>query len=130
IAFASDVSARLRSEEERRALEANLRLAQEMQSLGTLAAGIAHDFNNILLAISGNTKLAMQDLPADHPAQVSLAEVEKATARASSVVNQILTFGHREELPQQPVNLRTIVEESLQLLQATFSTRMTIRSNL
>lgn len=130
IAFASDVSARLRSEEERRALEINLRHAQKMQSLGTLAAGIAHDFNNILLAISGNTKLAMQDLPPDHPAQVSLAEVVKATTRASTVVNQILMFGHREELPQQPVNLRAIVEESLHLLQATFSTRIAIRSNL
>ena len=43
-----------------------------MQSLGTLAGGIAHDFNNILLAISGNTRLAAEDLPTDHPAQVSL----------------------------------------------------------
>jgi signal transduction histidine kinase/ActR/RegA family two-component response regulator len=130
IAFASDVTARLRGEEERRLLETNLRHAQKMQSLGTLAGGIAHDFNNILLAISGNTRLAMQDLAPDHPAQVSLAEVEKASARASTVVNQILTFGHREELPQHPVNLRTIVEESLHLLQATFATRITIRSNI
>jgi C4-dicarboxylate-specific signal transduction histidine kinase len=78
IAFGIDISSRLRGEQERRILEANLRHAQKMQSLGTLAGGIAHDFNNILLAISGNARLAVTELPLEHPVQVSLREVTRA----------------------------------------------------
>jgi PAS domain S-box-containing protein len=130
VAFAIDVSAKLKAERERELLEANLRQAQKMQSLGTLAGGIAHDFNNILLAISGNTRLAMEDLPSGHPALVSLQEVSKASTRASSVVNQILLFSRREESAYGPVNLRLIIEESLNLLRATLPARIVVRTRI
>lgn len=131
IAFGIDVTSRIRGEQERRILEANLRQAQKMQSLGTLAGGIAHDFNNILLAISGNARLAMQELPEDHAAQVSLAEISKAGTRASSIVNQILLFSRREEETQQcPLNLQAIFEDSLNLLHATLPERIAIRTQL
>jgi PAS domain S-box-containing protein len=130
-ACAIDVSARIRDEQERRKLEANLRQSQKMQSLGTLAGGIAHDFNNILLAISGNTGLAIDELPPTHPAQVSLGEVRKAAARASSIVNQILLFSRREEeSPAAPVNLHAVIEESLNLLRATLPARIAIATEL
>jgi PAS domain S-box-containing protein len=131
IAFGTDITARIKDEEERRQLETNLRQAQKMQSLGTLAGGIAHDFNNILLAIAGNTKLAMQELPSEHSAQRSLLEVSKASARASSIVNQILMFGRREDrFERVPVSLRTIVEEVLALLRATLPARIAIRTTI
>ena len=130
LAFVIDITAKLRAERDRELLEANLRQAQKMQSLGTLAGGIAHDFNNILLAISGNTRLAIDDLPPGHPALVSLQEVSKASARASAVVNQILMFSRREESAQVPVNLRAIIEESLNLLRATLPARIAVRTRI
>ena len=131
IAFGIDVTSRVRGEGERRMLEANLRQAQKMQSLGTLAGGIAHDFNNILLAISGNARLAMQELPTDHPAQVSLAEISKAGTRASSIVNQILLFSRREEEAQHvPLDLHAIIEDSLNLLRVTLPPRIAVRTQL
>lgn len=128
IAFGVDVTAKLRAEEERELFEANLRQAQKMQSLGTLAGGIAHDFNNILLAISGNAKLAAEDLPPEHPAQVSLAEIGKATARASGIVNQILTFSRREEAAHAPVDLKEIIEEAANLMRAALPLKVSIRT--
>jgi PAS domain S-box-containing protein len=55
--------------------------SQKLESLGTLAGGIAHDFNNILLAITGNVKFAIADLPADHPVQHALAEISNGNSR-------------------------------------------------
>ena len=84
------------AEAARQRLEAPLRQAQKMEALGTLAGGVAHDFNNILGTIIGNVELAREDSCAEHPAQESLAEVEKASARARELVQQILTFGRRQ----------------------------------
>jgi PAS domain S-box-containing protein len=131
IAFGIDISSRLRGEQERRILEANLRHAQKMQSLGTLAGGIAHDFNNILLAISGNARLAVQELSPDHAAQVSLREVTRAANRAASIVNQILLFSRREDEPAHaPVQLSQLVSEALGLLRATIPARIAFKTDL
>lgn len=90
IAFAGDVTARLQAERDRELLE-------KSHALAAMAGGIAHDFNNILLAICGNARLAAEDLPADHPVQLSLAEVQRASARAAGIITQILAFSGNEE---------------------------------
>jgi PAS domain S-box-containing protein len=114
-----DVQDRKDAEEARQRLEAPLRQAQKMEALGTLAGGVAHDFNNILGTIIGNVELAREDLVAEHPAQESLAEVEKASARARELVQQILTFGRRQPDEKRVIGLREVIEESVRLLRAT-----------
>ena len=108
----ADITGRKRAEEMR------LR-SQKLEGLGTLAGGISHDFNNILLAISGNAKLAAGDLPADHPAQESLAEITKGANRAAELVRRILAFSRPQELKQASIQLSSLVEEALKLLRAT-----------
>jgi PAS domain S-box-containing protein len=93
--------------------------AQKLESLGTLAGGIAHDFNNILLAVTGNVKLAISDLPAEHPVQESLQEIAKAGSRATDLVRRILTFSRPGEMKRQIVELQPVVEEALKLVRAT-----------
>jgi PAS domain S-box-containing protein len=114
-----DIQDRKDAEEARQRLEAPLLQAQKMEALGTLAGGVAHDFNNILGTIIGNVALAREDLVANHPAQESLAEVEKASARARDLVQQILTFGRRQPDERRVLAPREAVEESLRLLRAT-----------
>ncbi len=118
----TDITERKRAEAVRNALEAQLREAQKIEAIGTLAGGIAHDFNNILGAIIGNTVLARQDVGADHRALVSLDEIYKASQRAKDLVQQILTFGRKQqqELLSQP--LHPVVENTVKLLRATLPT--------
>jgi PAS domain S-box-containing protein len=114
---------------EQRMLGERLRQAQKMEAVGTLAAGIAHDFNNILAALSGNLMLARGDIPSDHVAQESLAEGEKAVARASDVVRQILTFSSARRSCAEAIDAEATLQEAIQLLRATIPTTMEIEAN-
>ncbi|MCF8211196.1 MAG: response regulator [Rhodoferax sp.] len=117
--FARDLTARKQAENQRLALETQLRESQKMQAMGTMAGGIAHDFNNILSAILGNVSLAKQDISEDSLALTSLLEIEKAGRRARDLVRQILTFS-RNELPKRiPIHLAEVVHETARLAKVT-----------
>ncbi len=107
---------------ERRQLEAQLRQAQKMEAIGTLAGGIAHDFNNILGAIIGNAELASMDVSPGHPIAENLVEIRNASARAKDLVRQILSFSRQEAEVRSVMNLRPAIEEDMRLLRATLPT--------
>ncbi len=119
ILLARDVTDRVLGEEQRATLERQVREAQRIESLGTLAGGIAHDFNNILAAILGNASLARDALPQAHPALASLDRIHKAGLRARSLVQQILTFSRRDPAALHAQPLKPVVEETVALLRAT-----------
>lgn len=93
-----------------------------LEALGLLASGIAHDFNNILAAVRGNVGLAREALAAGEPdvamAHADLAEVERAVARASALVRQLLAFGRRQARAPEPLDLNALVREAAGLLRA------------
>jgi PAS domain S-box-containing protein len=88
----------------RRHLEGQLRQAQKLEAIGSLAGGIAHDFNNLLTAIVGYTDLALAQLDADSPLRKDLEEVSRAGRSAESLTRQLLIFSRKSIV--QPVLLR------------------------
>jgi two-component system, cell cycle sensor histidine kinase and response regulator CckA len=103
---------------ERKQLEAQLRQAQKMEAMGTLAGGIAHDFNNILAAIGGNIELVAMDLGGGHPSLANIDEIRRAVRRASELVDRILTFSRPETHGQRAIQLGPVVVEGVQLLRS------------
>ena len=118
-AFIRDISARKQAETVQRELEAQLRESQKMQAIGTLAGGVAHDFNNILAAILGNVALASQEIEARHAVIDCLDQIKKSALRARSLVQQILTFSHRQPQALVCQPLQPLVEETVAMLRAT-----------
>ena len=121
VSFIRDITAR-------NVMEAQLREAQKMQAIGTLAGGIAHDFNNIIATILGNAELARQDASSNPVALESLAEIRKAGARARELVRQILAFSRREPTERKRILLGEVVEESARLLRATLPSRVALET--
>ena len=127
----------LRGQAERRALEAErtrlegqLRQAQKMEAIGTLAGGIAHDFNNILQAVMGYAELAGDPLPPNHPTRANLAHILRAAQRASDLVHQILTFSRQTESRRRPCALQPVVKEALKLLSATLPATLKVHTHI
>ena len=111
-------------------LERDLRQAQKMLAIGTLAGGIAHDFNNILAAIVGHTEMACLKVTDEDPVRRNLEQVLKASTRATDLVRQILTFSRLTEQKRQPVSLVSVVQEALKLLRASLPTTIEIRQEM
>jgi PAS domain S-box-containing protein len=125
-AYCQDISERKQLED----AEAQLRQAQKMESLGTLAGGIAHDFNNILGVIVGYSEMAQTH--ADDPLRVreDLSEVFKAAFRAKELVKQILAFSRHGEREKRPVQIGLIVKEALKMIRASLPSTIEIEQNV
>jgi len=113
-----DISARKTAEAERRRLEEELRQAQKLEAIGTLAGGIAHDFNNVLFGIMGYAELIGKAKNAE-TAAADRAELLKAAARGKDLVDRILVFSRRQPTERRPLELGPTVQEAVKLLRAT-----------
>ena len=118
IGFVKDVSDKVRAEEERMRLEAQLKQAEKMQAVGHLAGGIAHDFNNILGAILGYGELA-QRKAADSDMRRYIDTIMGAGNRAKALVTQILSYSRAEGAAKLPVIVAPIAQEVCDLMRGS-----------
>jgi PAS domain S-box-containing protein len=114
----------------RKSLEAELRQAHKMESLGTLAGGIAHDFNNLLAIIHGYSEFCLHGAADPAVLQKSLQEIHRAAQRASGLVKQILTFSRKAEIRYAPVDLNQLARDLVALMAETFPRTVTFQLDL
>jgi PAS domain S-box-containing protein len=120
----------IRDISERKRLEGELIQAQKMEALGTLAGGIAHDFNNILGAVVGYAELVKTYVKDDPKVSGYLHGVLQAALRAGDLVKQILTFSRGTEQKKIPLQLSSIVKETLKMLRSSIPTTIEIKNNI
>ncbi|WP_291160296.1 ATP-binding protein [Gemmatimonas sp. UBA7669] len=101
---------------ERAWFQEQVREAQKLESLGTLAGGVAHDFNNLLGVIRGNAELARTALRKGRSNADHLGAILDASDRARDIVRQILTFSRRSTPTREYVNLSRLVLDLQPLL--------------
>jgi len=92
-------------------LERQLRQAQKMEAIGTLAGGIAHDFNNLLMGIQGNISLSLLDIEADSPFAKNLKRIEQYIQNGVDLTKQLLGFARGGKYEISLLNLNELLEE-------------------
>ncbi len=104
---------------EQKKLEANLRQAQKLEAVGTLAGGIAHDFNNILMGIQGRVSMMLADLDSSHPHYEHLKGIQSYVRSATGLTGQLLGFAKGGKYEVKPTNLNTLLEQSAEMFGRT-----------
>lgn len=115
----------------RKRLEAELRQAQKMETVGTLAGGVAHDFNNILHATDAYLDLLADGMEAGDPDHDILKRAKGGLERAGDLVDQLLTFSRQEKkVVERSVRVPEVVEDTLTLAEPSLLSTIRVRKQL
>jgi PAS domain S-box-containing protein len=130
VGFMLDVTERHAAEAELRRLERQLRQAQRLEAMGTLAGGIAHDFNNILGAILGYGEMALRGAAKGSRLRRDLESIMMAGERGRALVERILAFSRSGVGERRAVHVEKVVGEALDLLEAKLPNGVAIERQL
>ncbi len=126
----TDITGRKNAESEKLAMERKLLESQKLESLGVLAGGIAHDFNNLLTGIMGNASLLGYELPQGSGLHPHVRQIESAALRAAELCQQMLAYSGKGRFVVGPVNLSTLVQETVPLLRASIGKSVRLQFRL
>jgi two-component system, cell cycle sensor histidine kinase and response regulator CckA len=121
--FAEDVT-------DKRALEAQLRMAGKMEAIGRLSGGIAHDFNNLLGVMIGYSQLLKRKMRSEPNLLEYAEEIEKAGQRAASLTRQLLAFSRQQILTPTVLDLNTLVADMEKMLPRLIGEDIDVRIEL
>ena len=116
IAAIRDITERMKAEEEKGRLQAQLLQAQKMESVGRLAGGVAHDFNNMLGIILGYAELVQGKLVPDDPINKGIQEIINAVNRSDDLTRQLLAFARKQIVSPKVLDLNDTVAGMIKML--------------
>jgi signal transduction histidine kinase len=110
---------RRKLEEEGRQVEARLREAQRLETLGVVVAGVAHEFNSLLTVILGHAGLLETALPEALPERESARRIVTASQRGAELCRQMMLYAGTRRRVNSPFSLADMVEGIVDLLRAS-----------
>ena len=126
----TDITERYESEAAREDLEARLRQAQRMESVGRLASGIAHDFNNLLAVIENYSRFVSVGLPEESSLIDDVEEIRNAASRAGALTHRLLVFSRQGDIAPEVLDLNVIVSDIERLLEGSIGEDANLTTSL
>jgi signal transduction histidine kinase/ActR/RegA family two-component response regulator len=114
----------------RRRLEQQLRQAQKMDAIGSLAGGVAHDFNNLLAIIVAAAGFLRMELGEEHPLCRDVDDIESAAQRGAALTRQMLTFSRQQPVEPRVLSLNTHVSDLSKMLARILGEDVRIQTKL
>jgi signal transduction histidine kinase len=114
------------AEQQRRALEQQVRRSEKMDAIGQLAGGIAHDFNNILMAILSNCRSLLDLLPTGERPHQHVSQIRQSAERAARLTRQLLTFGRDDQEQPAPLDLAAHIQRTTGMLAQLISDNIAV----
>jgi signal transduction histidine kinase/integral membrane sensor domain MASE1 len=125
-----DITERVRAEEERQHLQAQLLHGQKLESLGVMAGGIAHDFNNLLMAIRARAELVRT---LGYPSPDVIEDIDgilRTADQAAGLCRQMLIYAGRGAIEVRTIDLSECAREIQDLLRVSVSRRVALQLEL
>lgn len=118
---------------ELRKKEDQLRQAQKMETIGTLAGGIAHDFNNILSGIVGVVSILKykidKDLDISREQLIEYLDImDQSGRRAGDIVQRLLTLSRKQSTTMEKVDVSEVLKHVVKICSNTFDKSIKIVS--
>jgi PAS domain S-box-containing protein len=110
-------------------LEAQLRHAQKLESVGQLAAGVAHDFNNILTVIQGYSDCLLARCNGDESMRSALKQICDASKRAASLTRQLLVFSRKQVIQPKVLDLNGVLQNLSNMLPRLLGEDVVLETN-
>ncbi len=99
-----------------KSLEEQVRRAERLSALGTLAGGLAHEIRNPLGIIGASAQM-LQDELADAQTREYATVIRAESERIERLVQQLLNYARSEEAERQPLELSSLVGEVAALME-------------
>ena len=130
VIFLTDLSDRVRAEDQRAQFQAQFLQSQKMESLGVLAGGVAHDMNNVLGAILALASVHQLAQAPDSALGAALGTIAQAATRGGRLVRSLLNFARATPAEQKELDLNAILREEVHLLERTTLARVRLELDL
>lgn len=128
--FLTDISDRVRAEQDRKKFEKQLEQSQKIEALGSFAGGIAHGLNNFIYPVIINTELLLEDAAPGSREQEVLQQTLSAACRQRDLVKQILFFSRRSGPKPSTVQVVPLLEETIRFLRSSIPSTIEIRKSI
>jgi PAS domain S-box-containing protein len=125
-----DITEKKKGERRWHSLENQLRKAQKMEAIGTLAGGIAHDLNNILSPILGYADMILGAAAPKTRLYHRSEKIQKAALRAADLVSQVLSFTRGGAEEKRLIRLHPVVGEAVKLLRGSIPSTIRITDRI